>query len=600
MTATHVGDDPASLLDADPLLIHVIRNALSNVVRKMSVAVTRTAYSSLISGQAGAIGDTEAAILSVDGSLIATDEAQIIHMASLPTGMRYVLDEFPLDTVREGDIFINNHPHRGAIHSNDTMLFRPVFEAGQIRFWCAVMAHLTDLGGMAAGGMAVEATSIFAEGLIIPPSRFYAEGVRNESLLTMVAANSRQPEETVGDLLALVAGAHVGAEDLRALIDVHGWPTLSAAVNALWDHTEQIVRDSIRSFPDGTYQGRSAIDDDGIDSDRHYEVVANVRVEGGDVHVHFQGTSAQARGSINSSYAQSLTAVTYALRCYFGRGSAVNQGMWRAMHITLTPGTLVNPNFPAACNTRMANTTPSIVEAVLWALREHASEDVGYVAGGGVPDVHGVSPYNETPFWLYWEANWGGGGARDGVDGVDGGGTPMRGGTEAMIPVETAELAYPVLIERFARRQDTGGPGRFRGGCGIEKVIRFECPSIISGRTDRWLYPPRGLDGGLDGAPGAYVLNPGTDGERYLPSKFAGVRVQAGDRIAYRTVGGGGIGRPFDRETERVLDDVIEGRVSVAAAAADYGVVLERGDDRRWSVDGAATATLRATGSVGS
>jgi len=335
------------------------------------------------------------------------------------------------------------------------------------------------------------------------------------------------------------------------------------------------------------------IDDDGLELDRDYRVCATVTIEGDHLVLDFEGTSAQARGSINSSYSQSVTAATYALRCYL-RDVPLNDGFWRPIEMRLPPGTLVNPAHPAACNTRMANTAPAVMESVLWALSPVAPAAVGRIAGAGIPEVHAINPRAQGEYWLHFECEWGGGGARDTVDGVDAGGTSMIGGSGGTIPIEMVEANYDLRCEHVALQPDSGGPGRFRGGLGLEKQFRFLCDCILSARTDRFRHPPAGIAGGRSGAPGAYVLNPGTDGAQHLRSKFADLEVRAGDVISLRTCGGGGYGSAIERAPDAVLADVLQGSVSTRAAVDDYGVVLVAAPDGvGFVVDAVATARAR-------
>ncbi|MBV9661408.1 MAG: hydantoinase B/oxoprolinase family protein, partial [Acidimicrobiales bacterium] len=418
---------------SDPVLFHSVRHYFSMVAREMAVAVTHTAYSPLVSRMSGTTGDTDGAVLTAAGELIACDEHALIHMASLPTGLRFVLAKHPIETICDGDIYINNDPHQGAIHGNDTMVFQPVFVDGVLSYWAAVMAHITDIGGMSPGGITVGATSVFAEGLVIPPIKLYDAGRLNETLLELISANSRQPEETTGDVLALVSGSNVGTKAIRELVDRRGAVTVASVVSELLDYSERLTKIGIRRLRDGEYRAESWVDDDGLDLDKHYRVTTTVAVDGDQLSVDFSGTSPQARGSFNSSFSQSLTAVTYALRVYLG-DIPLNEGFWRAVDIRLPLGTLVNPRRPAACNNRTASTMPAVVEVVLWSLSQ-ALPDTEVVAGAGVPDVHAINPAGEGQYWLHFEAEWGGGGARSTKDGVDAGGTPMLGGHGSAISV---------------------------------------------------------------------------------------------------------------------------------------------------------------------
>jgi N-methylhydantoinase B len=578
------------------VLFHTIRNHLAVTAREMALAISRSAYSALISGTNRATGDCDAAILTTVGELVATDDNSVVHLASLPTGLKFVLEKFPLDSIRDGDVFINNDPHHGGLHSNDTMIFRPLFHEGALVFWVTAMAHITDVGGMSPGGMSFAATSVFGEGIVIPPMKLSDAGVDNPSVIEFISANSRQPVETTGDLLALMAGVNVGSSRVRTLLARYSIGTVMEVVEESFAHTERVARHEISRIPDGVYSSECWVDDDGIDLDRHYVVKAQVTVAGDRLTVDMGGTSAQARGPINSSYAQTLTGITYAVRCFVGRGAPLNEGLWRAYDVHLPFGTVVYPAPPAACNTRMSSTTPSVVEAILWALAPVAPNGVG-IAGSGVPDVHAINPRGDGEYWLHFEAEWGGAGARSTRDGVDSGGTPMLGSGGGMIPVETQELMYDYRCERYELVPDSGGPGRQRGGLGVRKDYRFQRECSVSARTDRWVFPPAGASGGEAGAPGSFLLERADGSSRSLPSKFAEVAVGPGDLVSFRTMGGGGYGSPYARPPAEVLEDVRSGKVSVEAARERYGVVVvasPSGD----KIDQAATTSIRA-GKVG-
>lgn len=587
-----MSSDSAAIV-TDPVRFHTISNYLSTTAREMALAISHSAYSALISGTRGMIGDCDAAILDRDGALIATDETSVVHLASLPCGLRFVLEAFDVDTVEDGDLFVNNDPHRGGLHGNDVMLFKPVFAEGELVLWVANIAHITDVGGMSPGGMAFAATTVFAEGLVIPPTKLASRGVLNEAVVDLIAANSRQPHETRGDLLALMAGVHTGEQRMRVLIDRYGVPTLRTVLADLRQYTARVARNDIVAMVDGTYRAECWIDDDGVVADEPYVVRAAVTISGDELTIDLTGSSPQAVGPINSSEAQTITAITYAVRCVVARAAPLNEGLWDSYDVVLPRGSVVYPEFPAACNTRMSSTTPSVVEAVLWALSSAKHGSVG-IAGSGVPDVHAINPRDSSEYWLHFEAEWGGSGARHCNDGVASGGTPMLGSGGGMIPIETQELLYDFRCERYQLRRDSGGPGQFRGGPGIQKDYVFLRPCSVSARTDRWRFPPAGRAGGEAGRPGAFVLNPGAATEAWLTSKFADLAVSPGDVISFRTMGGGGYGPAFERPPELVLSDVIAGTVSLDAARADYGVVLTD-DAGVLSIDELATQQERSS-----
>ncbi len=584
-----------SMLTSDPVLFHTLRNHFRTTVHEVAVAVSRSAYSPLTAGtgSGGGGGDSDDAIMAANGDLIATNERAFVHMASLPTGLKHVLKEFPLDQVREGDVYANNNPYFGAIHSNDVCIFRPVFFDGVVEYWVGSLTHIADVGGMSPGGISVGATSVFGEGLLIPPIKLFEAGELNEAVMAIIGSNSRTPILTTGDVLALVSGANVGAKRISDLLTRYGADTVREMVTELFEYTEKLTRDNISLLKDGTYTDQVWCDDDGIDRDNHYFVKATVTVDGDRLTVDLDGSSPQVRGSTNASYSQSLTAVTFATKVFVGRDVPLNEGFWRAIDIRLPLGSVVNPSPGAPCNTRMANTVPAIVEAVLWALGPSGSEDIGRAAGGGVPDVHAINPAAGEP-WLHFDCLWGGYGARNCKDGVDAAGNPFLGGAgSGIMGIEASELAYDLFCEGFFLRPDSGGAGRYRGGLGIRQDYRLLRDSILSVRTDRWIYPPSGLEGGEAGSAGAYTINPGSADEVHLPSKQGDIPVKAGSLVSFETVGGGGYGPPATRPSEDVLIDVEFGRVSIVGAREQYGVVIDEHTDGRLAVDEAATEVAR-------
>lgn len=570
----------------DPIVTEIMMNALTTIAEEMSITVVRSGYSSFIKEGA----DASSAILDVQGRLITQSVGTLLlHMSSLRVSLTELLKDYPPDTMKEGDVYLMNDPARGGIHANDIEVFRPVFVDGRVVFFTASLIHVADLGGVSAGGLPAQATEIFHEGILLPPVPVYQQGVANEVVTKIIELNSRTPEKVMGDIRALVAACNVGAKRLDELIARHGYPALHEVIEDLLDYTERRTRQEIEALPEGVFTGDFTIDDDGIDPAKEYHVRVRLERQGADLVVDFTGTDPQAQGPINAAFSQALTGVVYAARCFLDPTIPMNEGTYRPLKVHLPEGTLVHPHPSAALNARIVTVT-AIIESMLQALSKQRPERA--VAGCGINHVYTMN--GRTPdgrVWIIMDNDFGGVGARATKDGVDATGPFLFGGRSNVIQLEPLEAEFPVVFERYALAKDSGGPGTWRGGLAVDRTVRVQTPAEISVRSDRMRFPPPGRFGGRPGAPGAWVVNGGRPDEQQLGTKQMGVRLKAGDTLTMLTSGGGGFGPPWQRDLELVRADVIAGRVSVEAAARDYGVVFHPETDR---VDGAATARRRA------
>jgi N-methylhydantoinase B len=573
---------------ADPVRLELVKNALATIAEEMGLSVVRSAYSSMVKEA----GDSTAAVFDADGRLLAQSPgAPLCHLASLRPSLRHLLDRHPLEGMLDGDIYASNDPYGGGIHSNDVMLYRPVFVDGEPAFFTATLLHVADIGGIAAGGLPANATEMYHEGLILPPVRLYRAGTPEDAVLDIVAANSRTPEKVLGDIRAMAAGDNVGAARLVDLARRYGTASLQRLCDELLAYTERRARADIAALPDGSHEGSFTIDDDGVEAGKDHVVRVRVTIDGDRVVADFTGTDAQARGPINAAVSQSMSGVLYAVLCMLSPDIPVNDGLFAPIELRLPEGTLVNPRPPAACNARMA-TVMAIIEAMLSAFsRIDPRLAVASSCNAHVCTMSGVDP-DSGRVWTYIDPQFGGMGARSGLDGADAVGPLIFAGSGALHCVEAYELEYPVRFERFALWQDSGGPGRWRGGMGIRRDVRVLTDGVFTGRaTDRCRIPPPGAFGGRSGRGGGWVVNAGTEREQVLPEKVTSFPLQKGDVVTMLTSAGGGLGPPFEREADEVLTDVVEGRVSVPAAAADYGVAV---DPASMMVEDERTAQLRA------
>ncbi len=554
---------------ADPVRLELVKNALATIAEEMGLSVVRSAYSSVVKEA----GDSTAAVFDAQGRLLAQSPgAPLSHLASLRPSLQHVLARHPVEGMEDGDIYASNDPYAGGIHSNDVMLYRPVFVEGKAEFFTATLMHVADIGGIAAGGLPANATEMYHEGLILPPVRMYRAGRPEDAVLEIMAANSRTPEKVLGDVRAMAAGDNVGAGRLVELARRYGTSTLRRLCDELLAYTERRARLDIAGLPDGSHEGSFTIDDDGVEEGKDHVVRVRVTIDGDRVVADFAGTDPQARGPINAAVSQSMSGVLFAVMCMLSPDIPINDGLFGPIELRLPEGTLVNPRPPAACNARMA-TVMAIVEAMLSAFsRIDPRLAVASSCNVHVATMSGVDRASGR-VWTYIDPQFGGMGARRGSDGVDAVGPLLFAGSGALHCVEAYELEYPVRFERFALWRDSGGPGRWRGrhgdppGCPdvdrwhLHRAGHGPLPHTTAGRLRRPLGQRRGMGGQRRnrrgaGAGGEGHLVPARTGRcghhAHLGRRRPGDAVRAGPgRCSRRCRGGPGLGGGGRRRLRR-------------------------------------------------
>jgi N-methylhydantoinase B len=535
----------------DAVTAEVVRNALAVAAEEASIVVVRSSHSTFI--QEGA--DACSAILDARGQLVSQSTAtSLMHGASLRCSIPALLEDHPLDTMVEGDVFAMNDPYRGGIHANDIIVFRPVFADGRPRWFAGTLIHVADVGGSAVGGLAALAQDCFSEGLLLPPVHLYAAGEPRREVFAILRRNSRAPEKVVGDVQALVAGVNTMARRLDELIERYGADELERVVDEHLDATEARTRAGLRELPDGTYTGSFQIDGDGL-TDRKYHVEVTVTLDDGEMTADFTGTSPQSGGAINASYSQTLSGVVFAMRCLVDPSLPMNEGCFRPLHAVFPMGTLVNPAPPAACGGRIV-TVAGATDAMLRALSDARPDRA--VAASGLIHVWTLSGNG----WLSLFYEFGGIGGRAGSDGPDATGCFFLGGRSVIPQIEPMEAQYPFVVRHSKLLADSGGRGQWRGGLGMETEIELLDDAVITVRGARMELAPPGSNGGEPGRPGSWFIRRLDGSIEELAVRQADVPIAGGESFIVRTSGGGGLGRPEDRDPELVHADVRDGKVS--------------------------------------
>ena len=563
----------------DPVTLEIIRGAIRAAQSEMEALIERTAISAFIREKK----DFYTALFDADGIMAVGSNVPIFGDICGP-----VFEKFPIETIRPGDLYWYSdcYASRGAVsHSNDQVFLAPVFHAGQRVAFVMGWAHFSDVGGMRPGSISPDATDIFQEGIIIPVTKLIDQGTTNDATLEIFYRNSRYPATCKGDTRALMASVELGIRRMAEIAERFGPATLSDALAQLLARTETLVRKRLReTFPVGTHRFTDALDTDGHGSGPVRIRFALTRTPDDRFILDASESDDQTKGPVNFLMNRDVPGM--ALGLYFIGGDPAqvcNAGGPRALdEIILRQGSVLRPNFPAPLG--MRGMTMMRVLAALNGLIN--------VAGTPAPAAHSAyvilllrGMAGGKPF-LMSDGIGVGYGARPTADGID----TVYFVAQENYPVEFLELGYPVRLTTYSAHRDSGGPGRFRGGVGIVREYEILADeAVLAVRIDSVTNPPWGVAGGLSGGVGGAVINPGRPDERILRPLSDGNTVKRGDILRIETGGGGGYGHPHDRPPEDVLRDVLDGFVSVAAAARHYGVVLREG-----VLDLAATAALRA------
>ncbi len=568
----------------DPIVLEVLRNRLDAIADEMELTLLKSAVSPIVKEGL----DASAALFNVQGETIAQAAAIPIHLGALQFAARRLVQAFPPATMQDGDAFLLNDPYDGGTHLPDITLAVPVFADGRAVALACTMCHHQDVGGRTPGSVPTDATELFQEGLIIPPTQLFRAGTLDENLLGLLRRNVRLPDTFTGDLMAQVAAGRLGGTRLRELFARHGRAAVLAYIDELLARAETLTRREIETIPDGTYTFADWLDSDGVD-DRPVKIQVAVKVQGSSMTFDFTGTSPQVRGPFNSVPASTLSAVYYAIRAVSDPTIPNNGGCFRAVDAVLPEGSLVNPRPPAPVSCRTA-TIKRIADAILGALVKALPHRMPAANSGTllVMAFGGTDPETGRPF-VASELAAGGMGARSGKDGIDVIETDVSNCMN--IPVESVEMSFPLRIRRSRLSAGSAGAGRFRGGLGLEKVFEATTTDVtVSHRGERFASSPWGLHGGLPAPPArAFVVR--ADGRREdVPSKKM-LTLHPGDQLWEYVAGGAGYGDPLERDPDRVLADVLDGKTSVETARVDYGVVLLAGGT---AVDHDATKTCRA------
>ncbi len=566
---------PFKLIDVDPITLDIIESALRNTREQMDATLFRTAMSPGIREQ----GDAFPMIANVDGKMVVGQFGSFIHG---------FMDGFDGE-LEEGDMVFTNDPYScgGAIsHLNDYLVIKPIFKDGRHMAWAAHFGHLTDVGGRVPGSLPNEAREIFEEGVAFPPVKIFRKGELQEDLIKIAIRNSRMPNWNQADFKGIIAACTVAERRCVEMAERFGDDVFYSALDALLERNCRAMRKLIMdTIPTEKQSFEDYICDDALGSGP-YKIKCSMWREDEVVIFDFDGTDPQSPGSINFLLNEEMFKMfcgTFMISA-FDPQILFNDGFYDYVDVRIPEGTLLKPIRPGAlsCRTHALGRIFDVLSGLL---------------GQGNPDFLCGAGFSDSPHFMYsgydkngewyqlYQIGFGGIPARPVGDGPDG---HSLWPAFKNVPNEFLEAYFPLRIETFECIIDSGGAGYHRGGNGIRMGYHFLEDGEISVHDDRWLTYPWGVNGAMPGKRSTKELVRADGTLELLPSKCDLFQVNSGDTLYFNTWGGGGVGDPLTRETERVLQDVQYGLVSHEAAKDSYGVVLDGK-----IVDEAATVALR-------
>lgn len=578
----------------DPVTLAVVRGSLEQIADEMDLHLIHAAISPIISET----NDCAHGIFHPEtGETIAQGRYGLpVFLANMQfTTQNVVKIAKAQGGFKPGDLWILNDPYLGGTHLQDVQLVAPYFVGDRLFALFASTGHWMDIGGSVPGGWAPKAQEIHQEGMLIPALKLYDGGKLNEPLVEMFRANVRLPDQIHGDLTAMTNVFNVGKRGLDRLVERYGVERLEACIAEMMARSEKQMRSYIEEIPDGTYRFEDYIDNDGI-IDRPLKISLALTVKGSDMHFDFTGSAPTSRGPLNLSRNTTMSGCYVAMKHIFPE-VPVNGGAFRPATFTIPDGTVVSAEYPTAVGGYL-EVLGRVNDVVFGALAQAIPDRAPAAPFGtiGVCTVGGRHP-NTGNFFVGVFPYPGGYGASKLSDGLVHGTPPIS--MANFMSLEMSEHRYPLRFDFFRMREDSGGAGWHRGGCGSEYRFTAWSDMVASVLGDRADFPPFGIAGGGPAQPNRVEFH--TGGKTWLPemrSKHENQPLLAGDGIHACSPGGGGFGDPLERDAAEVERDLNLGYISRETAERDYGVIIAGtralGDRLIYQVDFEGTATKRA------
>jgi N-methylhydantoinase B len=570
----------------DPVTLEVVRSALPAIANEMAVDLQRTSYNMMIYE----VRDFCTALLLPTGELVSQNVGGVSHFVS-DLGVVVIdgMEKHKENGFQPEDVIITNHQAVAGQHLNNIVIYMPYFFNGELLMFSMVRAHWIDVGGTSTGfGAGAQVKDPYEEGLQLDQLKIYEKGELNKVLYKVIGDNIRFPESSLGDMRSQMAACRLALRRLDELFHKFGREVMLSAIHQIFDETEAKCRKVVQTIPNGTYEASSFLDDDGIKIGEPVQLHAKLTVKDGHMTIDLSKCSQERRAGINS---RTLAGARVAYKALTAPLEPVNEGSFRALDVVLPEGNMMMARYPAPM-AGWSTPIPTVVDTIVTALAEAWPDHVPAAhlgTLGGAVVFYGIDPKTRRRF-IIQSIEGGGWGGRPHEDGESGTVSVCQGDVRNGA-IEAIELKCPVLIEERGLRADSGGPGKFRGGLGQNtKVLNFIEGRWNLQRPPRIDCPPWGIRGGKPGGHGDYLLRTPEDNEFKIVDE-TGHLTPPKSEVIVMTGGGGGWGNPFERDPERVREDVMDGFVTKESAEKDYGVVLKGSD---FVIDAIATERLRA------
>lgn len=556
----------------DPITRQVIRNALRSAAGEMQTSLVKTAHSPLIYE----VQDFGVAITDAQGRLVGEGSALAGFLGCLPPTVQAGLAIFAEEGFKPGDVLLANSPFDTGTHISDTVVYMPVFFAGELVAFTAIMAHWADIGGYAPGGWCASTTDVHQEGLIFNHLKLHDGGTLNKELFRLIMANVRTPAAVEGDLNGLIASCSTGAKRFQELCARYGLATVRAAIEEIFEQSEARARREIAAIPDGEYKAECFLDHDGVERGKRHRIAVTVKVAGDRMVIDWTGTDPAARGPVNNPFVGTQALCSTILKSLTTPDDATNDGHLRVVEVIAPPGTIVSPEYPAPCDSygyvaeliyfvvvrALADALPDRVPAATYQMYAYHLVRTG--AGLGEPFIcaepvdggGGAFPHDDGPNAIMFLGN----------------------GDAPNSPIEILEATYPVRFDRYTFNTVNRGVGQYRGGYGVIREFSVtQDNSELTISTENNANPLWGVAGGGDAGVSITVVTDPEGNEVVYDDRTAGIGpLRTGSRISIRTANGGGWGDPARRDPTRIAADVRNGFLSLEQAVSDYGVARDR------------------------
>jgi N-methylhydantoinase B len=561
--------DPAEAVTIaiDPITVEVIRRRLVAIADEVDVNITRTAFSPYIYEYK----DYAVGIVDADGDLICQCTAGMpVFVADvMRAAVRDGLELYGKDKLLDGDIVVTNYAGTIGQHLNNVTMYTPIYapQRPELIGFMVVVMHWIDVGGRDVGSLSKFATDIFQEGIQFRTVKLQSRGEPVPEMYRMIQHNTRFPVEMMGDINSQIGGCLLGRDSVVELVDRYGTETFLGALEVIWDQSETVSRAAITAIPDGTYTAEAMLDNDGLNPGA-LTCKVKVVVAGDEMTIDLSELPPEVKAPMNAGRSGGgSTVARLAFRYVLLPEGDANEGTFRPLKLILPEGTIVSAR-PTSPMGAYNSALPLLIDLVIRALAPALPDRVAAAHYGTFSTLAYAGQNPETgAFWQCHDSGFGGWGALHDMDG----GGPFRTnchGDTRLIPIELHEASYPFMIESFSLRTDSGGPGEFRGGLGLERRYLVLGPCRISTRIERTLSPAWGINGGCEGSPGNAIIER-ADGTKQAALKEV-VMLNAGDRVRIHSGGGGGYGDPKRRNRDLVQSDVRRGYVSAQAAREIY------------------------------